>query len=57
MEYGWERTFPFLEIDSDKIGKLFEGVLEEKNIVCVTKVNEGCRTTNYIVQSDQLNKK
>ncbi len=57
MEYGWERTFPFLEIDSDKIGKLFEGVLEEKNIVSVMKVNEGCRTTNYIVQSDQLNKK
>lgn len=57
MEYDWERTFPFLEIDKSIVGKLFEGILEEKNIINVIPVNEGCRTTNYIVQTNQARKK
>lgn len=52
MEYNWERTFPFLEIDKIIVGKLFEGILEEKNIINVIPINEGCRTTNYIVETN-----
>lgn len=51
MEYGWERTFPFLEIDAEKISKLFEGIAEEKDIINITPISEGCRTTNYMIQT------
>ena len=51
MEYDWERTIPFLELDIKKVRKLFEGILDEKDIVNLIPVNEGCRTTNYIVES------
>ncbi len=57
MEYNWERTFPFLEIDKNIVSKLFEGILEEKNIINIIPINEGCRTTNYIVETNQVRKK
>lgn len=57
MEYDWERTFPFLEIDKSIVSKLFEGVLEEKNIINITPINEGCRTTNYIVETNESQKR
>ena len=51
MEYDWERTIPFLKLDIKKVGKLFEGILDEKDIVKLIPINEGCRTTNYIVET------
>ncbi|MCE5221327.1 MAG: aminoglycoside phosphotransferase family protein [Clostridium sp.] len=54
MEYDWERTFPFLEIDKSRVSKLFEGILEEKNIINIIPINEGCRTTNYIIQTSEF---
>jgi len=57
LEYDWERTFPFLEIDKSIVSKLFEGILEERNIINIIPVNEGCRTTNYIVETNQAQKK
>ncbi|WP_238919143.1 aminoglycoside phosphotransferase family protein [Clostridium sp. YIM B02555] len=57
MEHDWERTFPFLEIDENIVSKLFEGILQENNIVNITPVDEGCRTTNYIISTNNINKK
>ena len=56
MEYDWERTFPFLEIDKSIVNKLFEGILEEENIINVIPINEGCRTTNYIIETNESQK-
>ncbi|MDR3594945.1 aminoglycoside phosphotransferase family protein [Clostridium sp.] len=52
MEYDWERTFPFLEIDKTIVSKLFKGILKESNIANVIPINQGCRTTNYIIETD-----
>jgi aminoglycoside phosphotransferase (APT) family kinase protein len=57
LEYDWERTFPFLEIDKNKVSNLFEGILEENNITNIIPINEGCRTTNYIVETNQTQSK
>ncbi|MVX64957.1 aminoglycoside phosphotransferase family protein [Clostridium chromiireducens] len=57
MEYGWERTFPFLKIDNNIIGELLEGILENDYITNVIPINEGCRTTNYIVDTNIPEKK
>lgn len=57
MEYGWERTFPFLDIDTEIIIELFDGILEKTDIINVIPVNEGCRTTNYIVETNLSNNK
>lgn len=57
MEYDWERTFPFLEIDNSVVSKLFEGILSKNNIISVTPINQGCRTTNYIIESDNKKNK
>lgn len=51
MEYDWERTIPFLKLNIKKVGKLFEGILDEKDIVKLIPIDEGCRTTNYIVET------
>lgn len=57
MEYNWERTFPFIELNKAKIIKLFENVLEEDNIMNIVPVNEGCRTTNYIIETKEYKRK
>lgn len=57
MEYDWERTFPFVNINKTEVSKLFEGILEENNIINIMPINEGCRTTNYIVETDDFQKK
>lgn len=57
MEYDWERTFPFLELDNIKIIKLFEGILERKNIINITPISEGCRTTNYVIETKEEKRK
>lgn len=51
LEKHWERTLPFIEIDNNKIIDLFAGILDRKDINKITRVTEGCRTTNYIVSS------
>lgn len=56
MEYDWERTFAFLKVEKAEVSKLFEGILEEKDIINLIPINEGCRTTNYIVQTNEINK-
>jgi len=57
LEYDWERTFPFLEIDKSIVCRLFDGILEERNIINVMPIDEGCRTTNYIVETNEFQKK
>ena len=57
MEYDWERTFPFLELDNTKIIKLFEGILESQDIINVMPISEGCRTTNYVIETKEYRKK
>ena len=51
METGWERTLPFVQIERIEIEELFKGVLEKNNIKEISLINEGCRTTNYIIKS------
>lgn len=57
MEYKWERTFPFLEIDDFTVNKLFEDILEEETIIDLRPVDSGCRTTNYIIKTNNCKKK
>jgi aminoglycoside phosphotransferase (APT) family kinase protein len=57
MEYGWERTFPFIKIDSIIVSKLFEDIVSKKNILNVIPINDGCRTTNYIIETNEYKKK
>ena len=57
MEYDWERTFPFLEINRDQVINLFQDILKKENIIRVPPINEGCRTTNYIIQTSESNNK
>lgn len=57
MEYGWERTFPFLKIDSIIVSKLFENIVIKENIVNIIPINDGCRTTNYIIETNEYKKK
>ena len=57
MEYEWERKFPFLEIDNTGVSKLFEGILEARNIINVIPIDEGCRTTNYIIETNDSQRK
>jgi aminoglycoside phosphotransferase (APT) family kinase protein len=52
LEHDWERTFPFLKIDKNIVNSLFEGVLDGKDIINIIAINEGCRTTNYIVETN-----
>ncbi|EKQ57794.1 MULTISPECIES: aminoglycoside phosphotransferase family protein [unclassified Clostridium] len=57
MEYGWERTFPFLEIDNIIVNELFGEILEDKYITNISRINEGCRTTNYLIETNETDKK
>lgn len=51
METGWERTLPFLKVNRKIVEELFKGVLEKNQIKEISIIDEGCRTTNYIVES------
>lgn len=57
MEYDWERTFPFLKIDKSTVASLFGGILDVENIINIIPINEGCRTTNYIIKTSKKQKK
>lgn len=56
MENGWERTLPLVEISNDNIVSLFNGVINSDDISHIVLLNEGCRTTNYVVSSKNNNK-
>ncbi len=51
MEKGWERTFPYIYITPEIAKILFSGILKESDIKNITLIKEGCRTTNYKVES------
>lgn len=51
MEKDWERTLPFFYVDRETIYSLFDGILERKQIVDINIVDEGCRTSNYIIST------
>lgn len=51
MEKNWERTLPFLNVKREIIENLFIGVLNKEDIVSIEPINEGCRTSNYIITS------
>lgn len=55
MEQNWERTLPFINIDVNTAEVLFEGVLENTPIKKISSISEGCRTTNYIVNTENKN--
>jgi len=57
LEYDWERTFPFLKIDKNIVASLFEGILDLENIINIIPINEGCRTTNYIIETNEYQRK
>lgn len=57
MEYDWERTFPFLKISKSVAENLFEGILDREKINNVIAIDEGCRTTNYIIETDEITKR
>lgn len=57
MEYKWERTFPFLKVDNDIVNKLFEDILEEQSIINLVPIDSGCRTTNYVVETNNSKRK
>lgn len=51
METGWERTLPFVKVERKIVEELFKGVLEKDQIKEISIIDEGCRTTNYIIES------
>ncbi|SFD06726.1 phosphotransferase family protein [Clostridium uliginosum] len=53
MEYNWERSLPFLHIDVDTANKLIRKVLNCESIKSITAIQEGCRTSNYIIEIDK----
>ena len=57
MEYDWERTFPFLKISKSVVENLFEGILKREKIINIIPIDEGCRTTNYIIETDGITKR
>lgn len=57
MEYNWERTLPFLELDNIKVNKLFKDILDEEDIINIIPIEEGCRTTNYIIETKDVGKR
>lgn len=52
MEQNWERTLPFINIDVNTAEVLFESILEKTQIKNISSILEGCRTTNYIITTE-----
>lgn len=57
MEYNWERSLPFFNIDIDTANKLLNEILEGDIIKNIIPINEGCRTSNYILKITNSNKR
>lgn len=51
MEKNWERTLPFFYINRDIVYNLFKDLVDKKDILTIKPVDEGCRTSNYIVDT------
>lgn len=51
MENGWERTLPIIKIDDNGIKELFRSIENPDNISEISLLDEGCRTTNYLVNT------
>lgn len=56
MENGWERTLPLVKINEEIIADLFRDVVNYSDILDVSLLDGGCRTTNYMVESKKHNK-
>lgn len=56
MEIGWERTLPLVKIDDELIAALIEGVVNKEDIVDIDLLDEGCRTTNYLISTKNEDK-
>lgn len=52
MEHNWERTMPYLNLNVEQIKILFRGILKAEDIKCISRINEGCRTTNYKIDTE-----
>ena len=51
MEKNWERTLPFVNIDTESVKELFSDI--DNDIKEIKLIEEGCRTTNYIITSKE----
>ena len=51
LEDNWERTLPYLQLNKIQIQKLFNGLIENYEIKKISRINEGCRTTNYFIDT------
>lgn len=51
MERNWERTLPFFYINRDIVNNLFRGLVDKEDILRIKPVDEGCRTSNYIIDT------
>ncbi|MBE6062832.1 MAG: aminoglycoside phosphotransferase family protein [Clostridium butyricum] len=51
MENGWERTLPIIKVDDNIVKELFCDIEYPDNILNIQLLNEGCRTTNYLVST------
>ncbi|AOR24798.1 aminoglycoside phosphotransferase family protein [Clostridium taeniosporum] len=56
MEYNWERTLPFFSIDLNIANKLFKKTLLSERVESIKPINEGCRSSNYIIKTNKNNK-
>ncbi|NFG42720.1 aminoglycoside phosphotransferase family protein [Clostridium botulinum] len=56
MEYNWERSLPFFYIDLDIANKLFKENLLNEEIDSIETINEGCRSSNYVLETNKRNK-
>lgn len=56
MEYNWERSLPFFYIDLDIANKLFKKTLLNEEVESIDPINEGCRSSNYVVETNNRNK-
>jgi len=51
LENNWERTLPYLQLNNMQIQRLLDGVIENDEIKNISMINEGCRTTNYLIDT------
>ena len=51
MEHNWERTMPYLNLNLEQIKILFRGILNAEDIKYISRMDEGCRTTNYKIDT------
>ncbi|MDR5587533.1 MULTISPECIES: phosphotransferase [Clostridium] len=56
MEYNWERSLPFFYIDLDIANKLFKKTLLNEEVESIDPINEGCRSSNYVLETNNRNK-